>query len=116
MVACLLGDFPRPDKSKVGTRFLDLALALVKRKITMTWKSSTGIKVETWAKEVTDWARVEERILRQEDVQGTRCQLIAELRQEVLNGLKIPSTPGLRGEWDNTSLESAADESDQGGT
>ncbi|KAJ1143363.1 hypothetical protein NDU88_009672 [Pleurodeles waltl] len=92
MVACLLGDFTRPAKGKEDSRFLDLALALVKCKIVMTWKSSTGITVERWAKEVTDSAVAQGQILRQEDAQGTRHQPMAELRQEVLNGRGTSST------------------------
>ncbi|KAJ1082834.1 hypothetical protein NDU88_002999 [Pleurodeles waltl] len=90
MEGCLLGNFPRPTKRKVGTKVIGLALALAKRKVAMTWKSTSGIPVETWVKDVFTWARAEGCILRWEDAQGIRRQSLTELGLEVLEGWDAP--------------------------
>ncbi|KAJ1109864.1 hypothetical protein NDU88_007222 [Pleurodeles waltl] len=87
---CLLGDFCRPKKHKTGSRFLDLALALARRRIAIHCKAKLGPSIEAWAREVTQGSRAEESVLRREGEQGLRRCLIAELWSEVLESWECP--------------------------
>ena len=69
---CLLGIFPRNKKTKVGNKFMDLALALAKRCIAMSWKSPLGPNVDRWRLDVQLWAEAEEQALRKEEIRGLR--------------------------------------------
>ncbi|KAJ1207201.1 hypothetical protein NDU88_002593 [Pleurodeles waltl] len=88
----LLGLFTRPDPRKVGSRFLDLALALASRHFTMAWKVPGGPRLETWVRDVTLWARGEERALRREEARGIRRRPIAPLWSELVDNLESPET------------------------
>ena len=78
MEVCLLGRFQRPKKQKVGSRFVDLGLALARRRITLKWKDRIGPTIEGWLRDVELWAQAEERAIRKEEARGIRQTPIAE--------------------------------------
>ncbi|KAJ1212618.1 hypothetical protein NDU88_000273 [Pleurodeles waltl] len=72
------------------TRFLDLALALARRRIALRGKSQTGPIIETWERDITTWARAEESVLHEKDARGIRRCPVAQLWMGVLERLEYP--------------------------
>ena len=83
--SCILIQFSRPKMKKVGNRFLDLAMALAKRQISMNWKNPRVPGMTKWEADVKVWARAEEQALRREEAKGLRRKPIALQRTTVFN-------------------------------
>ena len=77
MRVCILGIFKRSKKHKVRNKFVDLALALAKRRLSIAWKSPTGPEIAKWETDVKCWAGAEEQALRREEARGLRRKPIA---------------------------------------
>ena len=45
---CILGLFARPKARKMGNTFIDRAMSLAKRPLSMTWKNTKGTGVAKW--------------------------------------------------------------------
>ena len=74
---CILGTFPRPKKCKVGNKFIDLSLALAKRRISMSWKSPLGPDITRWESDVQLWTGAGEQALLREKGKGLRKENIS---------------------------------------
>lgn len=57
---------------KVQLRFLDLALIVAKRSITMRWKSARAPTTSMWHNKFLRWAGAESAALRREEARGLR--------------------------------------------
>ena len=64
---CLLGDVQRRKDYKMAYKFLQLALVLAKRRVTITWMGSEGPSFERWINDVMEWAVAELISLRPDD-------------------------------------------------
>lgn len=87
---CLLGLFPYPPKRKVWNKFIDLAMALAKRQVAMAWKSNMGLQIDTWRRDVTNWAEAEGRELSREEARGLRHRPIADQWKELVHAWEFP--------------------------
>ncbi|KAJ1090471.1 hypothetical protein NDU88_003603 [Pleurodeles waltl] len=85
METCLLGLFGRPRPKKAGDGFIDLALTLAKRRISMSWKSAEGPCIQDWTQDVTRWGRAEVTVLKREESRGIRHKPLASLWAEVMD-------------------------------
>ena len=77
IAVCLMGAFPRPKKCRVGNKFVDLALVLARRGLSIAWKSPEGPDKVRWEKEVQKWAEAEQQALRKEEAKGLRRRPMA---------------------------------------
>ena len=82
---CLLHWFPHTSKTKVTSRFQDLALVLAKSEITRNWKSSTGPELTSWRKELLKWAGFEGVILMMEAKRGRGCLEVARAWEALID-------------------------------
>lgn len=68
----LLGLPPKKAKNTPVTRFLNLALLLAKRNITMRWKSKSAPSLLNWQTETLKWGKAEGLELKREECRGIR--------------------------------------------
>lgn len=91
---CLVGLRKRSKALKVRLRFLDLALILAIRNITMRWKSPRSPTVLSWQHEVTQWGKAESIPLKREEDRGLRKQPISmEWNIMLLEFENVDTTP-----------------------
>ena len=90
--ACILGLFSRPKPKKVGNRFIDLALALAKRQISLNWKAAHGPQISKWELDLMRWGKAEEQALRREETRGIRKNPVASLWAEVMHSVEFPDS------------------------
>ncbi|KAJ1112754.1 hypothetical protein NDU88_001015 [Pleurodeles waltl] len=81
METCLLGLFGRPRPKKAGNGFIDLALTLAKRRISMSWKSAEGPCIQDWTQDVTRCYEMGKR----EESRGMQRKPLAPLWAEVMD-------------------------------
>lgn len=68
----ILGITPRRTKNTPVTRFINLALLIAKRNITMRWKSKTSPSLLDWHTETLKWGKAEGSELKREEYRGLR--------------------------------------------
>ncbi|KAJ1164868.1 hypothetical protein NDU88_005301 [Pleurodeles waltl] len=100
----LLGSFPRPHSKKVTNKFIDLALILARREITMHWKDPRGPRALTWKDTLTKWAEAEGEALRLEPTKGAGSAEGVPQWDSILDRLKNLTTDSQ--EQDTTSEKS----------
>ncbi|KAJ1180634.1 hypothetical protein NDU88_005854 [Pleurodeles waltl] len=76
---------PRPKAQEAGTRVIDSAVALAKRKTALQWTAKRSTVITAWVRNVTIWARAEERKLIRVNARGMRRHPLVGLGTEVLD-------------------------------
>ncbi|KAJ1149369.1 hypothetical protein NDU88_002179 [Pleurodeles waltl] len=88
----LLGNFIRPQSKKMTSKFIDLALILAKREITMRWKDPRGPRVLKWKDTLIKWTEGEGEALRQELAKGMGSEEGIQQWDTIFDRLKHPTT------------------------
>lgn len=94
---CILGVGTSGTKKGPICKFLNLALILAKRNITMKWKASTAPSLMSWYNEMVRWGRAEGTALKKEETKGLRKKKTISLEwNSLLEELLAMDTSSLR--------------------